>query len=218
MAPVILSHPFSAGPREAPEGLGVSLLFLPVDPALRATGAATGDLGPGGGDRQAGSQVGSRRAWGAFALMSGGRRMASLGSICARGKREISERLSVLLISLVPCRAALSCPVTVFLLLLPRLLEQQPPAPAPEELNRDLRQLHGQIRGTQYSSMMKLLRLALSGQQVGPHPKSWLSLWWVTGFGQLGCTPWFYFCKGVQNGAPATDSDGMTVQNRRGCS
>lgn len=35
-----------------------------------------------------------------------------------------------------------------------------------EELNKDLRNLQKQTRETKYSSMMKLLRLALSGQQV----------------------------------------------------
>ncbi|NP_001026638.1 probable glutamate--tRNA ligase, mitochondrial precursor [Gallus gallus] len=37
-----------------------------------------------------------------------------------------------------------------------------------EELNKDLRSLQKQTRETKYSSMMKLLRLALSGQQHGP--------------------------------------------------
>ncbi|XP_054849469.1 probable glutamate--tRNA ligase, mitochondrial isoform X2 [Eublepharis macularius] len=37
-----------------------------------------------------------------------------------------------------------------------------------EELNRDLCRLPEQLRGTQYRIMMKLLRLALSGQQQGP--------------------------------------------------
>ncbi|XP_042684215.1 probable glutamate--tRNA ligase, mitochondrial isoform X1 [Centrocercus urophasianus] len=37
-----------------------------------------------------------------------------------------------------------------------------------EELNKDLRNLQKQTRETKYSSMMKLLRLALSGQQHGP--------------------------------------------------
>nr|XP_020660506.1 probable glutamate--tRNA ligase, mitochondrial [Pogona vitticeps] len=49
-----------------------------------------------------------------------------------------------------------------------RLLEGRASVPSPEELNGDLRQLHAQIGGTQYSRMMKLLRLALSGQQEGP--------------------------------------------------
>lgn len=35
-----------------------------------------------------------------------------------------------------------------------------------EELNKDLRSLQKQTKETKYSSMMKLLRLALSGQQV----------------------------------------------------
>ncbi|XP_053813674.1 probable glutamate--tRNA ligase, mitochondrial isoform X2 [Vidua chalybeata] len=37
-----------------------------------------------------------------------------------------------------------------------------------EELNKDLRSLQKQTRETKYSSMMQLLRLALSGQQHGP--------------------------------------------------
>ncbi|XP_030340217.1 probable glutamate--tRNA ligase, mitochondrial isoform X1 [Strigops habroptila] len=37
-----------------------------------------------------------------------------------------------------------------------------------EELNKDLRSLHEQIKETKYSNMMQLLRLALSGQQHGP--------------------------------------------------
>ncbi|NXL85011.1 SYEM protein, partial [Alectura lathami] len=37
-----------------------------------------------------------------------------------------------------------------------------------EELNKELRNLQKQTRETKYSSMMKLLRLALSGQQHGP--------------------------------------------------
>lgn len=37
-----------------------------------------------------------------------------------------------------------------------------------EELNKDLRNLQTQTKETKYSSMMKLLRLALSGQQHGP--------------------------------------------------
>ncbi|XP_062999486.1 nondiscriminating glutamyl-tRNA synthetase EARS2, mitochondrial [Elgaria multicarinata webbii] len=48
------------------------------------------------------------------------------------------------------------------------LLAQQAAAPIPEELSKELKQLQGQISGTQYSHMMKLLRLALSGQQEGP--------------------------------------------------
>lgn len=35
-----------------------------------------------------------------------------------------------------------------------------------EELNKDLRSLQKQTRETKYSSMMQLLRLALSGRQV----------------------------------------------------
>lgn len=35
-----------------------------------------------------------------------------------------------------------------------------------EELNKDLRSLQKQTKETKYSSMMQLLRLALSGQQV----------------------------------------------------
>ncbi|KAJ7305818.1 hypothetical protein JRQ81_010184 [Phrynocephalus forsythii] len=50
-----------------------------------------------------------------------------------------------------------------------RLLEHQAPTlPSLEELNQGLKQLHAQIGGTPYSSMMKVLRLALSGQQEGP--------------------------------------------------
>lgn len=41
-----------------------------------------------------------------------------------------------------------------------------------EDLNRDLRQLPEHVRGTQFSSMMKILRLALSGQQVTLLPLS----------------------------------------------
>lgn len=37
-----------------------------------------------------------------------------------------------------------------------------------EELNKDLRSLQKQTKETKYSSVMKLLRLALSGQQHGP--------------------------------------------------
>lgn len=43
----------------------------------------------------------------------------------------------------------------------------------PEELGQQLRQLHAQIRGTKYSTMMKLLRLTLSGLQVSLPPLSW---------------------------------------------
>lgn len=42
-----------------------------------------------------------------------------------------------------------------------------------EELNKDLRNLQKQTRETKYSSMMKLLRLALSGQQVKKHFWCW---------------------------------------------
>ncbi|XP_025026077.1 probable glutamate--tRNA ligase, mitochondrial, partial [Python bivittatus] len=48
-----------------------------------------------------------------------------------------------------------------------RLLEG-PVTQRPEELGQQLRQLHEQISGTKYSSMMRLLRLALSGLQDGP--------------------------------------------------
>lgn len=48
------------------------------------------------------------------------------------------------------------------------LLERQATAWTTEELSRDLRQLQEQIKGTPYSSVMKMLRLALSGQQQGP--------------------------------------------------
>uniref|UniRef100_A0A8C7E280 Nondiscriminating glutamyl-tRNA synthetase EARS2, mitochondrial n=1 Tax=Naja naja TaxID=35670 RepID=A0A8C7E280_NAJNA len=48
-----------------------------------------------------------------------------------------------------------------------RLLEG-PVTQRPEELGQQLRQLHQQISGTKYSSMMKLLRLSLSGLQDGP--------------------------------------------------
>ncbi|XP_042294633.1 probable glutamate--tRNA ligase, mitochondrial [Sceloporus undulatus] len=49
-----------------------------------------------------------------------------------------------------------------------RLLERPVATLTTEELSKDLRQLPEQIRGTPYSSVMKLLRLALSGQQEGP--------------------------------------------------
>ncbi|XP_028562385.2 nondiscriminating glutamyl-tRNA synthetase EARS2, mitochondrial [Podarcis muralis] len=49
-----------------------------------------------------------------------------------------------------------------------RLLEQPVAALTPEELGKDLRRLQEQISGTQYSGMMRLLRLALSGQKEGP--------------------------------------------------
>lgn len=45
-----------------------------------------------------------------------------------------------------------------------------------EELNKDLRNLQKQTRETKYSSMMKLLRLALSGQQVKKKKKKVLRL------------------------------------------
>uniref|UniRef100_K7FGH0 Nondiscriminating glutamyl-tRNA synthetase EARS2, mitochondrial n=1 Tax=Pelodiscus sinensis TaxID=13735 RepID=K7FGH0_PELSI len=48
------------------------------------------------------------------------------------------------------------------------LMEGQMGALTTEGLNEDLRGLEEQMRGTKYSSMMKLLRLALSGQQHGP--------------------------------------------------
>ncbi|XP_070617015.1 nondiscriminating glutamyl-tRNA synthetase EARS2, mitochondrial isoform X2 [Erythrolamprus reginae] len=48
-----------------------------------------------------------------------------------------------------------------------RLLEG-PVTQRPEELGQQLRQLHKQISSTKYSSMMKLLRLSLSGLQDGP--------------------------------------------------
>ncbi|XP_063171168.1 nondiscriminating glutamyl-tRNA synthetase EARS2, mitochondrial [Candoia aspera] len=48
-----------------------------------------------------------------------------------------------------------------------RLLEG-PLTQKPEELGQQLRQLHEQISSTKYSSMMRLLRLALSGLQDGP--------------------------------------------------
>uniref|UniRef100_A0A8D2L2E5 Glutamyl-tRNA synthetase 2, mitochondrial n=1 Tax=Varanus komodoensis TaxID=61221 RepID=A0A8D2L2E5_VARKO len=48
------------------------------------------------------------------------------------------------------------------------LLEQQVAGWTPEQLSNDLRRLQEQIRGTQYSHVMKLLRLALSGRQEGP--------------------------------------------------
>ncbi|XP_039205597.1 probable glutamate--tRNA ligase, mitochondrial [Crotalus tigris] len=48
-----------------------------------------------------------------------------------------------------------------------RLLEG-PVTQTPEELGQQLRQLHAQISGTKYSTMMKLLRLTLSGLQDGP--------------------------------------------------
>jgi len=50
-----------------------------------------------------------------------------------------------------------------------------------EELNKDLRSLQKQTRETKYSSMMKLLRLALSGQQVRNSSGCW-SLLVVCGF------------------------------------
>ncbi|XP_061456193.1 probable glutamate--tRNA ligase, mitochondrial isoform X2 [Rhineura floridana] len=48
------------------------------------------------------------------------------------------------------------------------LLERQVAALTTEELSKDLRRLQEQISGTPYSGMMKLLRLALSGQPEGP--------------------------------------------------
>ncbi|XP_074866674.1 nondiscriminating glutamyl-tRNA synthetase EARS2, mitochondrial [Carettochelys insculpta] len=48
------------------------------------------------------------------------------------------------------------------------LMEGQIDALTTEKLNEDLRGLQKQLRGTQYSSMMKLLRLVLSAQQHGP--------------------------------------------------
>ncbi|XP_048348587.1 probable glutamate--tRNA ligase, mitochondrial isoform X2 [Sphaerodactylus townsendi] len=48
------------------------------------------------------------------------------------------------------------------------LLDRPAAALTMEELNRDLRQLPEQVKGTQFSIMMKLLRMALSGQQQGP--------------------------------------------------
>lgn len=47
----------------------------------------------------------------------------------------------------------------------------------PEELGQQLRQLHAQISGTKYSTMMKLLRLTLSGLQASlPPSRSGLGL------------------------------------------
>ncbi|XP_068003510.1 nondiscriminating glutamyl-tRNA synthetase EARS2, mitochondrial [Melanerpes formicivorus] len=48
------------------------------------------------------------------------------------------------------------------------LLASQAVALTVEELNKDLRNLQKQTKETKYSSMMQLLRLALSGQQHGP--------------------------------------------------
>ncbi|XP_067390381.1 nondiscriminating glutamyl-tRNA synthetase EARS2, mitochondrial isoform X1 [Emydura macquarii macquarii] len=48
------------------------------------------------------------------------------------------------------------------------LMEGQTAALTTEGLNKDLKGLQEQTRGTKYSSMMKLVRLALSGQQQGP--------------------------------------------------
>ncbi|XP_032560258.1 probable glutamate--tRNA ligase, mitochondrial isoform X3 [Chiroxiphia lanceolata] len=48
------------------------------------------------------------------------------------------------------------------------LVTRQAAALTVEELNKDLRNLQKQTRETKYSSMMQLLRLALSGQQHGP--------------------------------------------------
>nr|XP_027324539.2 probable glutamate--tRNA ligase, mitochondrial [Anas platyrhynchos] len=48
------------------------------------------------------------------------------------------------------------------------LMERRTAVLTMEELNKDLRNLQKQTRETKYSSMMKLLRLALSGQQHGP--------------------------------------------------
>nr|XP_056722526.1 probable glutamate--tRNA ligase, mitochondrial [Euleptes europaea] len=48
------------------------------------------------------------------------------------------------------------------------LLDRPAAALTIEELNRDLRRLPEQVTGTQYSGMMQLLRVALSGQQQGP--------------------------------------------------
>ncbi|XP_035419221.1 probable glutamate--tRNA ligase, mitochondrial [Cygnus atratus] len=48
------------------------------------------------------------------------------------------------------------------------LMTRQTAVLTTEELNKDLRNLQKQTRETKYSSMMKLLRLALSGQQHGP--------------------------------------------------
>ncbi|NXS87058.1 SYEM protein, partial [Erpornis zantholeuca] len=48
------------------------------------------------------------------------------------------------------------------------LLTRQAAALTVEELNKDLRSLQKQTRETKYSSMMQLLRLALSGRQHGP--------------------------------------------------
>uniref|UniRef100_A0A8D0H062 Nondiscriminating glutamyl-tRNA synthetase EARS2, mitochondrial n=1 Tax=Sphenodon punctatus TaxID=8508 RepID=A0A8D0H062_SPHPU len=48
------------------------------------------------------------------------------------------------------------------------LLERQTAALTTKQLNEDLRGLPEQTRGTKYNSMMKLLRLALSGQKQGP--------------------------------------------------
>ncbi|KAL8174941.1 UNVERIFIED_CONTAM: Glutamyl-tRNA synthetase [Gekko kuhli] len=48
------------------------------------------------------------------------------------------------------------------------LLDQPTATLTIEELNRDLRRLPERVQATQYSAMMKLLRMALSGQQQGP--------------------------------------------------
>ncbi|XP_038274273.1 probable glutamate--tRNA ligase, mitochondrial isoform X7 [Dermochelys coriacea] len=52
------------------------------------------------------------------------------------------------------------------------LMEGQTAALTTEGLNEDLRGLQEQTRGTKYSSMMKLLRLALSGQQIKPRTQA----------------------------------------------
>lgn len=59
-----------------------------------------------------------------------------------------------------PCVPRLMGPLSL------RLVEGQATALTTERLSRDLKGLQERIKGIKYSTMMKILRLALSGQQV----------------------------------------------------
>ncbi|KAJ6653894.1 hypothetical protein lerEdw1_007652 [Lerista edwardsae] len=88
-----------------------------------------------------------------------------------------------------------------------RLLEHQAVAWSPEELNGALQQLQAQISGTQYSSTMRLLRLALSGEQ-GPPSTCSLTAGWMRPVTSLCVSAWPKRCR----------NDGLPGPQGGGCS